>query len=65
MLHASFKWGGETWELAIDYNNDATITSRRFERHGTFCGEMLHDFVGRNHVPEQVLGLLEKALADA
>ena len=65
MLYASIQWGGDTWEIAIDYNNDATITSTRFERHGTFCGALLHAFVGRNHVPEQFLGLLEEALADA
>jgi len=62
MMHASIRWGGDTWEIAIDYNNDAIITSRRFKRHGTFCGELLHDFVGRNFVPEAVLTLLEQEL---
>tara|TARA_Y100001938_G_C7909852_1_gene339044 strand:+ start:302 stop:496 length:195 start_codon:yes stop_codon:yes gene_type:complete len=62
MLHTSIQWGGDTWELAIDYNSDATITSTRFERHGTFCGELLHDFVGRNYVPAAVLTLLLEEL---
>lgn len=64
MIQATCQWGGDTWKVAIALDNSATITSRRFKRHGTYCGELLHDFTGRNHVPEQVLDLLEKALGE-
>ena len=64
MIHASIQWGGDTWEVAIALDNSATITSSRFQRQGTFCGDLLHDFTGRNFVPEQVLGLLGQALGE-
>ena len=64
MIHASIQWGGDTWEVAIALDNSATITSSRFQRQGTFCGELLHDFTGRNFVPEQVLGLPGQALGE-
>ncbi len=65
MLHTKAQWGGETYNLTIDLDGTATITNLRVRRQGTYCGEMLHDFVGRNFIPEQVLRLLEKALTDA
>ncbi len=65
MIHATCQWGGDAWIVVIAPDNSATITSRRGTRwHGTYCGELLHDFTGRNHVPEQVLGLLEQALGE-
>lgn len=63
MLYGSIEYNGQTWEVAIDYGNNATITRGRSSWEGTFCGELLHDFVGRNHVPEQVLVLLVEALS--
>ena len=65
MLTASINLGGDTWEVEVYYNGDATITFRGgVGCHGTYCGEMLHDFIGPNHVPEQVLSLLEEELSN-
>jgi len=62
MMYATIEHEGRSWELVIGLDDSATITVGRVERYGTFCGELLHDFVGRNYVPEAVLTLLLEEL---
>jgi len=55
-------WGGESYTLTLDLAGNATIESKRIRRHGTFCGELLHDFLGRNFVDPRILTALEAEL---